>query len=91
MVNKKLSFDKGLKGDFNLENNFISKINDREFIYTGCQILNKRLLINYKITNFSIVSVWNNLIKKKELYGFESNDDFYFLTDLKTFKKLQDL
>ena len=91
LVNKKLSFDKNLSGDFDLENNLISKISDRVFIYTGCQILNKELLTKYKIENFSITNVWNNLIKKKELFGFESNNNFYHLTDLEIFKKLQDL
>ena len=91
LVNKKLSFDKNLKGDFDLKNNQISKNNDKHFIYTGCQILNKKLLINYKVENFSITDVWNNLIKRKELYGYESNNDFYHLTDLETFKKLEDL
>ena len=28
---------------------------------------------------------------KKELFGFETNNDFYHLTDLETFRKLQDL
>ena len=41
--------------------------------------------------NFSITSVWNDLIEKKKLYGFESSNKFYHLTDLETFKKLQDL
>ena len=91
LANKRLSFDKNLNGDFDLKNNLISKISDKEFIYTGCQILNKRLFDNYKVENFSIVGLWNNLIKKKELYGFESNNDFYHLTDLEIFKKLQDL
>ena len=91
LVNKKLSFDKNLKGDFDLKNNQISKNNDEHFIYTGCQILNKKLLTNYKVKNFSITDVWNNLIKRKELYGYESNNDFYHLTDLETFKKLEDL
>ncbi|MDA9957127.1 nucleotidyltransferase family protein, partial [Candidatus Pelagibacter sp.] len=91
LVNKKLSFDKNLNGDFDLKDNLISKISDREFIYTGCQILNKKLLINYKIKSFSIVNLWNSLIEKQELYGFESSSNFYHLTDLKTFKKLQDL
>jgi len=91
LVNKKLSFDKSLSGDFDLDNNLISKISDRVFIYTGCQILNKELLTKYKIENFSITNVWNNLIKKKELFGFESNNNFYHLTDLEIFKKLQDL
>ena len=91
LANKRLSFDKNLNGDFDLKNNLISKISNKEYIYTGCQILNKTLFDNYKVENFSIVALWNNLIKKKELYGFESNNDFYHLTDLKIFKKLQDL
>ncbi len=91
LVNKKLSFDKNLHGDFDLKNNLISKNNDKKFIYTGCQILNKKLLSDYKVENFSITNVWNNLIEKKSLYGYESNNDFYHLTDLETFKKLQDL
>ena len=40
---------------------------------------------------FSITNVWNDLIEKKELYGFETNNNFYHLTDLETFKKLKDL
>jgi len=91
LVNKKLSFDKSLNGDFNLKNNLISKISDKELIYIGCQILNKKLLANYKVKIFSIVHAWNNLIEKKELYGFESKNNFYHLTDLQIFKKLQDL
>ncbi len=91
LVNKKLSFDKNLNGDFNLKNNLVYQATDKEFIYTGCQILNKELLSNKQIENFSIVRVWNNLIEKKELYGFESNNNFYHLTDLETFKKLEDL
>ena len=91
LVGKKLSFDKNLTGDFELKNNLISKTNDKKYIYTGCQILNKKIFTNYKVKNFSIIEVWNSLIEKNELYGFESINDFYHLTDLKTFKKLQDL
>ena len=91
LANKELSFDKNLNGDFNIKNNQIFKNDNKDFIYTGCQILNKNLLDNYKVENFSIVNLWNRLIKKKELYGFESKNNFYHLTDLKTFKKLQDL
>jgi len=91
LVNKELSFDKNLNGDFNLQDNLIIKNNDRKFIYTGCQILNKKLFSVYETEKFSINNLWNNLIEKKELYGFETNNDFYHLTDLKTFKKLQDL
>ena len=91
LVKKELSFDKNLSGDFDLIDNLIIKNNDRKFIYTGCQIINKKILSDYKDKNFSISNVWNELIKKKELYGFETTKEFYHLTDLETFKKLQDL
>ena len=91
LVKKELSFDKNLYGDFDLKENLIIKNNESKFIYTGCQIMNKKLLSDYKDKIFSITNVWNDLIKKKELYGFETDNDFYHLTDLETFKKLQDL
>ena len=91
LVKKELSFDKNLNGDFDLKENLIIKDNERKFIYTGCQIMNKKLLSDYKDKNFSITNVWNDLIEKKELHGFETDNDFYHLTDLETFKKLQDL
>ena len=91
LVKKELSFDKNLTGDFDLKENLILKNNDRKFIYTGCQIMNKKLLFDYKDKIFSITNVWNDLIEKKELHGFETNTEFYHLSDLETFKKLQDL
>jgi N-acetyl-alpha-D-muramate 1-phosphate uridylyltransferase len=91
LVKKELSFDKNLNGDFDLKENLIIKNNESKFIYTGCQIMSKKLLSDYKDKNFSITNVWNDLIEKKELYGFETDNDFYHLTDLNTFKKLQDL
>ena len=38
LVKKNLSFDKNLKGDFNLENNLIVRETEKNYIYTGCQI-----------------------------------------------------
>ena len=91
LVNKNLSFDQNLNGDFKFENFLISKNEEKNFIYTGCQILNKNIFTGCKVENFSITNIWNELIKKKKLFGFESNIDFFHLTDLKTFKKLKDL
>ncbi len=91
LVNKKLSFDKNLKGDFNLENNLIRKDTERELIYIGCQIINKKLFVRNKIENFSILEIWNHLIDNNRLYGYESQKDFYHLTDLNVFKKLKGL
>ncbi|WP_440928503.1 sugar phosphate nucleotidyltransferase [Candidatus Pelagibacter sp.] len=91
LVNKKLSFDKKLKGDFNLKNNLINKQAEKEFIYIGCQIINKKLFIKEKIVNYSILEIWNSLLDQKKLFGYESQKDFYHLTDLDIFKKLKDL
>ena len=91
LANKKLSFDKKLKGDFNLKNNLINKEAEKEFIYIGCQIINKKLFIKEKVENYSILKIWNNLLDQKKLFGYESQKDFYHLTDLDIFKKLKDL
>ena len=91
LVNKKLSFDKNLKGDFKLTNNLLKKNDNNDFIYIGCQILSKSLFENYKVRNFSILEIWYELLKKDKLNGFESSNKFYHLTNLETFKKLKDL
>ena len=91
LINKKLSFDKKLKGDFSLKNNLISKESKKEFIFIGCQIINKKLFIKEKIENYSILEIWNNLLDQKKLVGYESQKDFYHLTDVDIFKKLKDL
>ena len=91
LVNKKLSFDKNLKGNFNLNNNLLKRDETNEFIYTGCQILNRSLFENYKVQNFSISEIWNELLKNNKLNGFESSNKFNHLTNLEIFKKLSDL
>ena len=91
MVNKNLSFDQNLTGDFNLSNNLILKRDNLDFIYIGCQILNKKIFSNQTLSKFSILNIWKKLIDEKKLYGFESKQKFYHLTDLNTFNKLKDL
>ena len=88
LTNKELSFDQNLKGDFKLKKNLLKKDDKKDFIYIGCQILNKNLFKSYKVENFSISKIWNELLKKNELNGFESLNKFYHLTNLETFKKL---
>ena len=90
LAKKDLSFDKSLIGDFSLKNDLIKKEN-KDFIFIGCQILNKSLFKNFIVQNFSIAEIWNELLKNDKLNGFESFNKFYHLTDLKIFKKLQDL
>ena len=90
LVNKKLSFDKNLKGNFNLKNNLLKINENNDFIYIGCQILNKSLFEKHKVKNFSISEIWNKLLKENKLNGFESKINFYHLTNLEVFKKLKD-
>ena len=88
VVNKDLSFDKKLKGDFNLKKNLLSKGDDNQYIYTGCQILNKNLLKNNKKKIFSINEIWDALVEKNNLFGFESVNKFSHVTDLEIYNKL---
>ncbi len=91
VVNKKLSFDNNLTGDFELQSSLLKKNDNKNFIYIGCQILNKDLFKNHEIINFSISEIWDKLLEKNMLNGFESVNKFYHLTNLETFKKLKDL
>ena len=91
VVRKELSFDQSFEGDFKLDNGLLKKDDKKEFIYIGCQILNKDLFNNYKLENFSVLEIWNELVRKNQLNGFRSLKNFYHLTNLETFKKLEDL
>ena len=89
LANKNLSYDKGLDGDFNLNNNLITQ-NSKKYIYTGCQILNKSIFRDKKIKSFSIFEIWLDLIKNNDLGGYESKIEFYHTTNLEIFNKLKD-
>ena len=88
VVKKDRSFDLRFKGDFNLSKDKLSKEIKNDFIYTGCQILNKQIFQIIKKNIFSMTEIWNNLLDKKELYGYESLNDFVHLTDIDIFNKL---
>ena len=90
LVKKDLSFDKNLKGDFDLKINQINRYN-KEFTFIGCQILNKNLFKNYKVNDFPISEIWNKLLSRNQLNGFESLNKFYHLTNFEVFNKLKDL
>jgi MurNAc alpha-1-phosphate uridylyltransferase len=88
LVNKSISFDKSLEGDFNLLNNLIKKNEINNLIYTGCQIINRDLFNSYSVNNFSISKIWNDLINKEKLYGYESLENFRHLTNLEVYESL---
>ena len=88
VVNKNLSFDKNLNGDFCLFNNQLNKKKLNQYIFTGCQIINKELFASIKKKSFSILQIWNDLIKENKLYGYESKNKFYHVSDLEIYNKL---
>ena len=88
VVKKNRSFDIRFKGDFNLKGNKLFKEINNEFIYTGCQILNRKIFQQINKNIFSMSEIWNDLLDKKELFGYESLNEFVHLTDIEIFKKL---
>ena len=88
IVNKENSFDERMIGDFSLSNEKLLKNKENNFIYTGLQIINKSLFKNEKVMSFSVTKIWDEAIKNKMLYGFESKEQFIHLTDLEIYNKL---
>ena len=88
VVNKSLSFDDSLKGDFNFLNNKLKKSEVNNFIYTGCQIIKKSLFSKIDNDNFSILDIWNKLLIDENLFAYESKNKFYHVTNLEIYQKL---
>ena len=90
VVNKKKSFDKNIKGDFNLQNTLVTREgNDNlKYIYTGLQIINPKVFLSIKDQVFSMNKIWDKLIKNKKLFAIESNTNFLHVSTLEIYKKL---
>ncbi len=90
LAKKEKSFDKDFVGDFNLNDNIINKENKKhlEYIYTGLQIIKPEILLNFNKKVFSINEIWNQLIKKNELFGIESKNEFLHVSKLEVYKNL---
>ena len=88
VVKKDRSFDTRFKGDFNLNGGKLYKEVKNEFIYTGCQILNRQIFKKIEKNIFSMSEIWNNLSDKEELYGYESLNEFIHVTDIDIYNKL---
>ena len=89
VVDKTKSFDKTMKGDFNLKENIIDRnVSEKRYIYTGSQILSNSVFKNKKIEPFSMNLIWDLLIKNKELLGVKSKQEFLHVTNLKIYNQL---
>ncbi len=88
VVHKNLSFDKRLQGDFSLVNEKLTKDNNKKFIYTGCQIINKNIFSQTLKKKFSMNEIWSSQMKESQLFGYESNLEFLHTTDLMIYNKI---
>ena len=90
IVNRDKSFDKSFKGDFNLENNLISRkhTDNLKYIYTGIQIIKPDVFEQIGMKVFSINMIWDELIQNKVLFGKESNIDFLHVSNINIYKSL---
>ena len=89
VVDKTKSFDKTMKGDFNLKENILDRnVNEKRYIYTGSQILSNSVFKNKKIEPFSMNLIWDILIKNKKLLGVKSKQEFLHVTNLEIYNKL---
>jgi len=90
VVNKNKNFDQSFKGDFNLENNLISRkgTDDLKYIYTGVQIIKPDVFSHCSLKMFSINEIWDELIQNKTLFGKESNINFLHVSTISIYKSL---
>ena len=91
LVNKKLSIDTSLTGDFNLINETISKDKENEFIFTGLHITSRNFLTIEKSKVFPMNKIWDDLVKKNDLCGMESKHRFYHLNTFEMYNKISNL
>ena len=91
LVNKNLSFDSSFKGDFNLQDGFISRNNSNEFIFTGLQILDESVFSFIKDKIFSMNKIWDYFIENNSLVGNESKQKFYHLNTKEMYDKIFNL
>ena len=88
VVNKSKSFDKRLKGDFTLENHKLNKNKNSEYIFTGFQIINRKIIDKVDEKIFSMNKVWDIQLNNSMLHGYESDQKFVHLTDIKIYNSL---
>ena len=88
VVNKAKSFDKRLKGDFTMENHKLNKNKNSEYIFTGFQIINRKIIDKVDEKIFSMNKVWDIQLNNSMLHGYESDQKFVHLTDIKIYNSL---
>ena len=51
-------------------------------------MINKNLFLKLSNQSFSILDIWNDLLLQNKLFGYESKNKFYHVTDLRIYQEL---
>ena len=61
---------------------------ENEFIFTGAQILNRKIFQSVNKEIFSMNAIWDILIQKGNLIGIESHQKFYHVNTKYTYDQI---
>ena len=91
--NKKFKGLKKKEGDFNLENDLISrwKINDPHLYFSGLQIINPNIFSQIKQDSFSMNILWDILIKYNQLQGEITNSTVTHIGDINSYNEIKNI
>lgn len=81
------------KGDFRLKtkkkvSNLIRKSDYNEYMFTGLQIINPKIIQDGRKTKFSLREIYFKLISKKTIYGFVDENDWYHISKVNDYKRV---
>ena len=81
------------KGDFRLKtekkvSNLLRNRDHNEYMFTGLQIINPRILEDRSKTKFSLREIYFKLISKKTIYGFVDENDWYHISKANDYKRV---
>jgi N-acetyl-alpha-D-muramate 1-phosphate uridylyltransferase len=92
LIDKKKSHDKSFNGDFSFINDkIITRQKENNYIYTGAQIIDRSIFSNMSEKFFSMNLIWDQLIQKQALLGYESNQTFFHVNSIEVFRQLEKL
>jgi MurNAc alpha-1-phosphate uridylyltransferase len=92
LIDKKKSYDKYFKGDFNFKDDkVIIREKENAYIFTGAQIINRSIFSHMSEKIFSMNLIWDQLIKKQALLGYASNQTFFHVNNIEIFRQIEKL
>ena len=89
LVDKKLSYDKSFRGDFNIgDNSAIKREKENQFIFTGVQIIKRDIFKNINEKIFSMNKIWDKLILEKNIVALKSKEQFFHINNIDIYKEI---